>query len=487
MNAERASVVLTHENGEEGSAAEFASPGQQWRIWIPLATLIFALVALVVIPVLRTRLVEPLHEDLRSVVEPGRGLVTRIHVALAVEGVLLHRIFEAKDTTLTARYRDAVADELAAYAEFQPLIASLGPSAQREFRDLNTSQLAWHAAIDRSLAATPGTNQVKDPFYSAEYEDLLVAASRLDEALSTGAQRRWAEIAAMNRAQGWVTVLVGILALIAAFIVGWLAHRIRLFATTAESRRAELQQAIEARSRIMRGVSHDLKNPLNAILGHTELLEQGIKGPLTDAQKTTLSRIRKSVDALLSLINDILDLSRAEGGQLKITPGETRILPVIREIVDEHSASAAAAGQRLDLQLPSDLPPLTTDRRRVQQILGNLLSNAIKYTPEGGLIEVRAEIKPRDGASGGQRWAAIEVTNTGPSIPTDQVERIFDEFSRLKIHEDKPGAGLGLAIARRVSRLLGGDLTVTSVDGRGPAFTLWLPLDVGATGKKKPT
>ncbi|HCU13155.1 MAG TPA: hypothetical protein DGB72_13610 [Gemmatimonadetes bacterium] len=478
--------MLTDENGGGASAAESARPAQQWSIWIPLATLMFALVALVVIPVLRTRLVEPLHEDLRSVVEPGRGLVTRIHVALAVEGVLLHRIFEARDTTLTARYRDAVADELAAYAEFQPLIAGLGPSAQREFRDLNTLQLAWHAAIDRSLAEAPGTRRVTDPFHSAQYEDLLVAASRLDEALSTGAQRRWAEIAAMNRAQGWVTVLVGMLALVAAFIVGWLARRIRLFATTAESRRAELQQAIEARSRIMRGVSHDLKNPLNAILGHTELLEQGIKGPLTDEQKATLARIRKSVDALLSLINDILDLSRAEGGQLKITPRETRILPVIRETIDEHSASAAAGGHRLDVQLSGDFPPITTDPQRVQQILGNLLSNAIKYTPAGGQIKVRAEIRTRDGATSGQRWAAIEVIDTGPGIPSDQVDRIFDEFSRLKIHEDMPGAGLGLAIARRVSRLLGGDLTVTSVDSRGSAFTLWLPLEIDASGEKTP-
>jgi len=468
------------------SAAESARQDQQWRIWIPLAAVVFALIALVVIPVIRTRLVEPLHEDLRSVIEPGRSLVTRIHVALAVEGVLVHRILEQPDTALTARYRSAVADELAAYAGLQPLMVHLGPDARTEFRDLSALQLEWHSAIDRSMAAAPGTSRVKDPFYSAKFEELLVAASRLDQALSVGAQRRWVEIAAMNRTQGWVAVPVGILALGAALIVGWLARRLRLFAVTAESRRAELQQAIEARARIMRGVSHDLKNPLHAILGHTELLEQGIKGPLTDEQKTTLVRIRKSVDALLSLINDILDLSRAEGGQLKITPGETRILPVIREIVDEHSASAAAAGQRLDLQLPSDLPPLTTDRRRVQQILGNLLSNAIKYTPAGGQIKVRAEIRTRDGATGGQRWAAIEVIDTGPGIPSDQVDRIFDEFSRLKIHEDKPGAGLGLAIARRVSRLLGGDLTVTSVDGRGSAFTLWLPLESDASGEKTP-
>jgi len=376
----------------EQTQAGTAPAYREWRIWIPLATAVFALVALVVIPALRTRLVEPLH--------------------------------------------------------------------------------------------APGTSQVRDPFHRAIYEELLVTVSRLDEALNVGAQRRWAEIAAMNRAQGWVTVLVGLLALGAALIVGWLARRLRVFAVTADRRRAELQQAIEARARIMRGVSHDLKNPLHAILGHTELLELEMKGPLTDEQKATLTRIRKSVDALLSLIEDILDLSRAEGGQLRITPGETRVLPVIRETIDEHSASAAAAGHRLDVELPSDLPLITTDPQRVQQILGNLLSNAIKYTPQGGQIKVRAETKPRDGTTGGQRWAAIEVIDTGPGIPSDQRERVFDEFSRLKIHDDKPGAGLGLAIARRVSRLLGGDLTVTSANGHGSVFTLWLPLKIDASENK---
>jgi len=468
----------------EQTQAGTAPAYREWRIWIPLATAVFALVALVVIPALRTRLVEPLHEDLQSVLEPGRSMVTRIHAAVALEGVLVNRMLEKRDTTLMARYRGAVADELAAYAELEPLIVHLGPAAKREFRELTALQSQWHSAIDRSLVAAPGTSQVRDPFHRAIYEELLVTVSRLDEALNVGAQRRWAEIAAMNRAQGWVTVLVGLLALGAALIVGWLARRLRVFAVTADRRRAELQQAIEARARIMRGVSHDLKNPLHAILGHTELLELEMKGPLTDEQKATLTRIRKSVDALLSLIQDILDLSRAEGGQLRITPGETRLLPIIRESIDEHSASADAAGHRLVVELPSDLPPITTDPQRVQQILGNLLSNAIKYTPEGGQISVRAEIRSRNGANGGQRWAAIEVIDTGPGIPSDQSERVFDEFSRLKIHDDKPGAGLGLAIARRVSRLLGGDLTVTSANGHGSVFTLWLPLKIDASENK---
>jgi signal transduction histidine kinase len=477
--------MFTDATDREASATEPARAGQQWRFWIPLAAVVFALIALVVIPILRMRLVDPLSEDLQSVVEPGRSLVTRIHVALAEEGSLVPRMLEQRDTALTARYRGAVADEQAAYAELEPLIAQLGPAAKREFRELTALQSQWHSAIDRSLAAAPGTSPVRDPFRSAVFEELLVTVSRLDEALNVGAQRRWAEIAAMNRAQGWVTVLVGVLALGAALIVGWLASRLRVFAVAADRRSSELEQAIEARARIMRGVSHDLKNPLNAILGHTELLEHGIKGPLTDEQKATLIRIRKSVDALLSLIDDILDLSRAEGGRLRITPGKTQLLPIIRESIAEHSASADAVGNRLIVELPSDLPPITTDPQRVQQILGNLLSNAIKYTPQGGQISVRAEMRSRNDANGGQRWAAIDVIDTGPGIPSDQRERVFDEFSRLKIHDDKPGAGLGLAIARRVSRLLGGDLTVTSADSRGSVFTLWLPLETDASNNKE--
>lgn len=460
---------------EQTRPAETASAREEWRILTPLAALVFALIALVVIPIIRTQLVQPLNDDLQSVVEPGRGLVTRIHVALAEEGFLVPRMLEQLDTALTARYRGTVADELAAYAELQPLIASLGPAARREFRKLIALQSEWHSAIERSLSAAPGASRVRDPFPNATYEELLVTVSRLDEALNVGAERRWAEIAATNRAQGWVTVLVGILALGAAIIVGWLASRLHVFAASADKRRVELEQAIDARARIMRGVSHDLKNPLHAILGHTELLEHEIKGPLTEEQKATLTRIRKSVDALLSLINDILDLSRAEGGQLRITPCETWVLPIIRESIDEYSASVAAAGHRLVVELPRDLPPITTDPQRVHQILGNLLSNAIKYTPESGEIRVRAELRSRNSTREGPRWAAIEVIDTGPGIPNDQIERVFDEFSRLNIHEDKPGAGLGLAIARRVSRLLGGDLTVTSGDGRGSVFTLWLP------------
>lgn len=461
---------------EEDPATRTAFARAEWRLWIPLAAVIFALLALVVIPMFRTKLVEPLHANLQSAVEPARTLVTRIHVALAMEGTLVHSAMEHRDTLLIARYHGSVADEMAAYAELRPLVGQLGPAARREFRELTALQGGWHSAIEGYLTGAPAARGARDPFHRAEYEELLLAASRLDEALSTEADRSWGEIAATNRAQGWVSAVVGLLALGAALIIGWLGRRLRNFAATAERRRAELQTAVEARARIMRGVSHDLKNPLSAILGHTELLQAGINGPLNAGQKESLSRIRKSVESLLSLIDDLLDLSRTESGHLRIVPSRTQIEPIIRETVEEHRASAAAAGHRLEAQLAGEMPALRTDPQRVQQILGNLLSNAIKYTPVGGSITVRAGVKRRDGEAGEPRWAAIEVIDTGPGVPSDQLETIFDEFSRLTIHQDKPGAGLGLAIARRISRLLGGNLTAENADGHGSVFTLWLPM-----------
>ncbi|HEY4954907.1 MAG TPA: HAMP domain-containing sensor histidine kinase [Gemmatimonadaceae bacterium] len=461
---------------EESTPAEATPAPAEWRLWLPLGTVTLALLALVVIPILRTRLVAPLDSELHTVVEPGRSLVTRIHVAIAMEGALLHGIIENRDTLLIDRYRGSVADEAAAYVELKPLVQQLGPGARREFRELTAQQGEWHSAIDRYLMASATARDAGDPLHSAKYEELLLAASRLDEALSTEADLRWAEISATNRAQSWISVVVGILALGAALIVGWLGRRLRVFAAAAERRRAELQKAIEARARMVRGISHDLKNPLNVILGYTELLQQGVKGLLTEGQHESLSRIRASVESLLSLINDMLDLSRAESGALRITPRKTLIPHLVRETIVQHRASAAIAGQRLEAQLPTDFPEVTTDPPRVQQILGNLLSNAIKYTPIGGEITVRASLKTRDGHTDGMPWAAIEVVDTGPGIPGDQLETIFDEFSRLQVHEDKPGAGLGLAIARRISRLLGGDITAANGDEHGSVFTLWLPL-----------
>jgi signal transduction histidine kinase len=219
-------------------------------------------------------------------------------------------------------------------------------------------------------------------------------------------------------------------------------------------------------------------------VGYTDLLAQGSKGPLSAEQLQSINRIHRSAESLLGLIDDILDMSRAEQGQLSIAPRKMRVESVVEDAVEEHAASAASSGHRIDVDVPADLPAVTTDPQRVRQVLGNLLSNAIKYTPPGGSISVRSSVKTRDDRADGKHWVAIQVVDGGPGIPDDKTSAIFDEFSRLEIHRDKPGSGLGLAIALRVARLLGGEITVGRAEGGGSVFTLWLPVEATDTRRR---
>lgn len=240
----------------------------------------------------------------------------------------------------------------------------------------------------------------------------------------------------------------------------------------AQRRREELERITESRARLMRGFSHDVKNPLGAADGYAQLLEDGILGEISPRQRVSVGRIRRSIQASLRLIHDLLELARAESGQIEIESVPADVAALAREVAEDFRAQAAAAGLALEVRAGEALRT-RTDPTRVRQILGNLLSNAVKYTPEGG-ITVDAGTRSGQGPAGGD-WIAIRVTDTGPGIPAAKQEAIFQEFTRLD-PDAQHGAGVGLAISRRIARLLGGDITVQSEDGRGSAFELWLPL-----------
>lgn len=252
-----------------------------------------------------------------------------------------------------------------------------------------------------------------------------------------------------------------------------LALRRVLFLEESERRRRELERVMGSKARSIRGLSHDLKNPLGAVDGYAQLLEAGVQGELNPTQREWIGRIRASVRGMLDIIDDLLNLSGAEAGKLRIDIGLTDVAWVAREAAEEHLAAAQAAGLTLEAVIPEGLPATATDPGRVRQILGNLISNAIKYTPEGGRIFIRVE-PCSEGAPWPGEWLCIRVEDTGPGIPEDQRERIFEEFSRLEPGSTH-GAGLGLAISRRIARLLGGDITVESRVGQGSGFRLWLP------------
>lgn len=229
---------------------------------------------------------------------------------------------------------------------------------------------------------------------------------------------------------------------------------------------------MESRARLIRGFTHDLKNPLGAADGFAQLLQEGVLGELAPRQREGVGRIRASLESSLRLIGDLLELARAESGQIELRCVKADIARLAREVAEEHRAQAAAAHLTLEVRTPAT-PLLTkTDPIRVRQVLGNLVGNAAKYTEEGG-VRVRVEERadgPREG-----RWIAVAVHDTGPGIPPEMHEQIFEEFQRL----DSPrtqGAGIGLAISRHVARLLGGDITLESEPGVGSTFTFWIPL-----------
>jgi signal transduction histidine kinase len=439
-----------------------------------------ALVALVTLPVLAERYARPLNRELRDVVEPARNLVTQIHVELAIQGSAFHDYFDTRDSVLLRRYRQANAREAKAQRDLGAYVDRLGERVQQRFDHMQALGQQWHRMVDR-LLATPGSgSELSDAATSEEnlFEELLVAAAELDDALGVAARERRLLVNDAEQMQRRFTVVIGLVSIVAVAGVAWLAQRVRVYAKEAEHRQAELERATESRARLMRGVSHDLKNPLSAIDGHASLLEGGIKGPLTDDQRDSIARIRRSVRALLGLITDLLELSRAESGHLSVRPRPTNVADVVREAAEEHRDAAAANGHELRMEIGDGLPTIETDPDRVRQVLGNLLSNAVKYTPSGGRIVVRLEERPGNGYVHTPRCAAVEVIDSGPGIPSEKLDEIFEEFSRLETGTT-PGTGLGLTIARRISRLLGGDISATSDVGRGATFTLWLPVDGG--------
>ncbi|HSC30825.1 MAG TPA: CHASE3 domain-containing protein [Gemmatimonadaceae bacterium] len=247
-----------------------------------------------------------------------------------------------------------------------------------------------------------------------------------------------------------------------------------------EARRAA-EMASAAKSEFLATMSHELRTPLNAISGYVDLLTMELRGPVTDAQRKDLTRIKKSGQHLLSLINDILNLSRIESGRLDIQLGDVPLADVLSNVETLMAPQMRARGLTY-ADAPADASlTVHADAEKLQQILLNLLTNACKFTASGGSVKVACEIVPvvHDGATNGERLVAVGVADTGRGIPAEKLASVFEPFvqiDRQSTPGSQQGVGLGLAISRHLARAMGGDLTVASVVGVGSTFTLTLPM-----------
>jgi CheY-like chemotaxis protein len=237
----------------------------------------------------------------------------------------------------------------------------------------------------------------------------------------------------------------------------------------------QAEQANLAKSEFLANMSHELRTPMNAIIGFTRVVMRRGKEALPERQVANLEKILASANHLLSLINDILDLSKIEARRVEIQPAEFALAPVVEECL--RTVEPMLKGERVTLrkQLAPDLPPLFNDEDKVRQILINLLSNAAKFT-EAGTITVSMQ---RCGEA-----VELAVADTGIGIPEEARELVFEEFRQVDNSSTRRygGTGLGLSISRQLARLLGGELTLRSTPGVGSTFTLSMPIRYGREG-----
>lgn len=243
-------------------------------------------------------------------------------------------------------------------------------------------------------------------------------------------------------------------------------ERERLAREETEHARLAAEEANRFKSAFIAKMSHELRTPLNAIGGYAQLLEMGLRGPMSEPQCDFLRRIRRSEEHLLTLINQILDLSRVESGRERFdfaNVGVQQTILRVEELVTPQliakqiNGSFTACDSRLSMY---------ADSEKVSQILLNLVSNAIKNTPSGGSIAVDCGADPK--------WVRISVEDSGRGIPRAQIERIFEPFVQIAATWGD-GVGLGLPISRELAQGMSGELTVSSEEGKGAMFVLRLP------------
>jgi signal transduction histidine kinase len=247
-------------------------------------------------------------------------------------------------------------------------------------------------------------------------------------------------------------------------------EELRSVISEAKKAWAAADAANRSKAEFLAVMSHELRTPLNSIGGYVALLEMELRGPLTHEQKSDLTRIKRSQEHLLGIINDILNFTRLEATEVKFEIIDVPLRALIADLDDMVSSLARAKLLLYECDFPAGSVFARTDPDKLRQILINLLSNAVKFTPEGGRVRISCTLN--------ERSVSIHVEDNGSGIPRDKQEAVFEPFVQLErgLTRTTEGTGLGLAISRGLARGMGGDVCLKSDVGVGSVFTVTIPL-----------
>jgi signal transduction histidine kinase len=446
-----------------------------------------ALIILLAAPFSTNARLSTLRGHVAGVLSPALVRANILEAALATEFAARREL--AADERYSIEAATAAAGAKASIVQNERILDSLvrgvSPDAVARFTEARASIAIWRreedtfAAMRRSTrAGAPGGESAERRIQRWDAVALALAnLQRLEDEVTITTMAEHAQIDRLERISLLLTVWLVPIALLALLALAWTARRTLQLTQAAAIGQRNAERAMAAKSALMRGVTHDLKNPIGAARGYAELLEEEAGPPLPEPQAKMVRRILSLLSATLGTLNDLMELSQADAGELKIDRSETDVAMIARNAIDDYRASADGAGLEFRFKVEESgtnvVARVMTDPVRVREVLGNLLTNAVKYTPRGGVIQLSA-LAAQDPELG--PVIALEVSDTGPGIPEAYRERVFEEFFRVPTADAMAhGTGVGLSIARRVARLLGGDLRVREAIGGGAVFSLLIP------------
>jgi signal transduction histidine kinase len=423
---------------------------------------IASLAALVALPLVTAALVARERTVLVEHADPARSILNEISYLMSHQIAALTRATATGERQFVDEYRKVAAPQRAAKERLGVHIRELGPSVGSRYARLQERIDDWHRSVERSVDS-------ESLAFDTNYPLAIAGIRDLDEAINTFQVERQRQIQRLTTIQDYVSIVLVVLAALAAGTVLWMTRRLHALATgLAEESGARMKaleretQLVRLRDQILGVVAHDLRSPLTTITLSSQLIE----GSSEEEQKEHLATIRASSRRMERLIQDLLDVTKIERSALSIQHEPVDLAEVAREVIRAQKPIARSKEIEFRPAIAESLPSLPGDAHRLAQVLTNLISNAFKFTPAGGTVDVTIEEEAEA--------IRIEVADSGSGIDPGDLPHLFEPFWQAK-KTAHLGAGLGLRISRGIVEAHGGTIEAGTSSLGGASFTIHLP------------